>query len=533
MYKLLIADDEEWIRDGLKTFVDWKTMGFTVVGEAEDGEQALEMVDKLSPHVVLTDIRMPFMTGIELMEKVRQFDRSIKFIILSGYDEFTYAHAAIDSGASGYLLKPINVDKLKEVFGKVKREFDEYRKEETKKTRAYQLLRERFIAKLVQGNAEIKHDLAELANEAGVQIVDRGFAVLLVELDDMRRISEKYTSNDQELLQYALKNIAEELFRDECEVYFFDWNQPSFGMLLAWDAGAAVRPDEIAERYIAMTVDSIKLKITVYSGSKADDAFQIKRSYDSALLLSEMKFFYGKNRLISEASARAFQQARNESPAPVQAERLISIVQEAELLPLQEYVDATFDGVSAIEDVIETYAQIMKVATKLKKKFHPLLASVQIAKEQDYYKIPEFETLEELKSAVVLTFRDMIRALAASRTQPQNRIIDELISYMENRCAEEITLEKAAELVFMHPIYVSRLFKKETGKNFIDYLTEIRIAKAKQLLGDFSLKIYAVSDMVGYNDPKHFSKVFKQAVGVTPREYRKLVLGYMDDLFET
>jgi two-component system response regulator YesN len=116
--------------------------------------------------------------------------------------------------------------------------------------------------------------------------------------------------------------------------------------------------------------------------------------------------------------------------------------------------------------------------------------------------------------------------------QPQNRMMDELIAYLENHYSEEITLDTAAERLFMHPMYVSKWFKKETGKNFVDYLTEIRIAKAKLFLSDFSLKIYAVSDLVGYSDPKYFSKIFKQAVGVTPKEYRKLVLGYMDDLFE-
>lgn len=532
MYKVIIADDEDWIREGLKTFIDWSMMGFTVVGDAENGNQALELVNQLQPHVVLTDIRMPFCTGIEFMEKVRKLNKTVKFVVLSGYDEFEYANAAINSGASGYLLKPINVDKLKEVFGKLKREFDFLKTEDMKKKQAFKLLREEFVTKLVLGKSETMKYLCERATEAGVNLRHNAFTVLLIELDEMNRIITKYSSEDLELLQYSIKNMVKELFQSTGEVSFFDWNQSSCGLLVAHESNSPLKLYDVTDLLIAKTAELLKLKITVYIGSTVDSAYRIQESFQRALKLIEMKFFYGKNRRITEEERLSFQSDSEKNRITVHAERLVALVQESEITKLIEYVDMAFDGIRTREEAIEIYAQFLKVAVKLKDKHQPLLSNIEMAREQDYYNIRDMETMDELKASIIRMYAEIIRRLGANGVQPQNKMMDELIAYLVKHYAEEITLETAAERVYMHPMYVSKWFKKETGKNFVDFLTEIRIAKAKEFLGDYSLKIYAVSDMVGYSDPKYFSKVFKQAVGVTPKEYRKLVLGYMDELFE-
>ncbi|MFC5402961.1 response regulator [Cohnella soli] len=532
MYKVLIVDDEEWIRDGLKTFVDWELMGFTVAGEAEDGNQAYKLVTELNPDVVLTDIRMPFCSGIEFMEKVRMLNNKVKFVILSGYDEFEYANAAINFGAFGYLLKPIIVDKLKSVFGRLKQEFDLLISEDLKRKQTFKLLREEFVTKLVHGKPEIMKFLFDRASEVGVNLRHHTFTVLLIEFDEMNRVVGQYSIDDWELIQYALRNIAEELFQSESEVFFFNWNQPACGLIIARDAQDDQWLYSIAEQLIATTSKLLKLKITVYIGPAVDSAFRIRESFLAALKLTEMKFFCGKNRMISEEVYEALRPDPNSRVSPIHKEQLIALVQHSEITTVETYVCEAFDGITTKEVAIETYAQFMKIAAKIKEKYASLLVHVEIVKEQDYYSLRDMETLEDLKTAVTRTYADIVRRLRVNGLQTQNRMMDELISYLEDHYSEEITLETAAELVHMHPIYVSKWFKKEMGKNFTDYLTEIRISKAKELLGDFSLKIYAISDMVGYNDPKHFSKVFKSAVGVTPKEYRKMVLGYMDDLFE-
>lgn len=535
MYKVLIADDEEWIREGLKTFIDWNKMGFSVVGEAEDGRQALELVNELQPHVVLTDIRMPFSTGIELMENVRKHNKTVKFVILSGFNEFEYANAAIDSGASGYLLKPINVDKLKDVFGKVKQEFDLSGIEDMRKKQAFRLLREEFVTKLVHGKPEVLKQLPERAAEAGVYLGYNAFTVLLVEVDELNRILAKYSAADLELLLYALKNMAEELFQSASEVSFFNWQKAGFGMLVAHQAGAPYPLPETADLLIAKAAELLKLRVTIYIGATAADPYRIQESFRRAAELTKLKFFYGKNRRITEEEQASFlanaHSARNKRTT-VQAERLLALVQEAGTEELGEYVETTFAGIWTREESVDVYAQFMRIAAKLKEKYHPLFSHVEPMKEQDFFDMRHMETMEELKASINELYAEMIRRLGAKGIQTPNKMMDQLIAFMESHYAEDITLETAAERVFMHPMYVSKWFKKETGKNFVDYLTEIRIAKAKEFLGDYSLKIYAVSDMVGYSDPKYFSKVFKQAVGVTPKEYRKLVLGYMDDLFE-
>lgn len=527
MYKILLVDDEEYIREGLKTFVDWGHLGFVVVGEAEDGLEALERIRELQPHVVLTDVKMPFYTGIELMEEMKALQLQVKIIVLSGYNEFEYASAAIDAGASGYLLKPVKVDKLKEKLSAVKRELDSQTLKELKDNQAYKILRESFMFKLVKGSFDNGSNVKAIAAEAGVRLEDYRYTVVIVEYDDYGKLIQKYKHDDLELLNFALKNVAEEIVNKTGDVHCFQNSRRSVGLLVG---GVAYTKDDVrtAAEQLLLTIESLlKLKVTIYIGDTFSGVADIHSAYGSALRLRERKFFLGKSTVITAELPSPRSSVSNPPFVLLNHEQLTSLIQSMDADAVAGWIESSFSGLGRKEGVIDLYHQYVKCYMKFADRYDiHTTASAPAGSELEW----RFETVDDVVAEVKTIFRQLLDAMEQEGNKSRNRLIDEVKNYIETHYHENISLESSAGRIKLHPMYVSKMFKRETGENFIDYVTKVRIAKAKQLLGNLDYKVYEVCEKVGYRDTKHFSKVFKHIVGVTPREYRKIVIGYGDEM---
>lgn len=535
MYRVVIADDEDIIREGLKTFVDWNRLGYSVAGEAGDGNKAYELVREIDPHLVLTDIKMPFCTGIELMDRIRRHDRRIKIAVLSGYDEFDYATAAIEAGALGYLLKPIKFDKLHQLLLRVKDELDEEALEQSRKNDADALLRQDLIRQLLEGKPSALREALPKARECGMPLAGKRCGILLAEIDDYVNLSNRYPKDEWDALQLELHRLAAEAFGGVGEVYGFPRDAGIAGFLIADESLDHRKLKEAAERFLRLAGDALSVGMTIGAGGIVS-LETLRESYLTAARLLDRKFFLGKNRVITEEDATGHP---NDSPAaspipetpPWQSERLIALLQSRETSKVRDFVQSAFAGISSKNAAFDVYGRFVRfLADFVKKNALPLPAHL---KPFDYEHPPRIETLEEILDEIVKIVTAIMGEMDSAGFKRKNRPIEEVKQFIESRYADNLSLESAARHIHVHPMYLSKIFKKETGINFIEYLTEVRIAKAKQFLADDRLKIYEVSGKVGYHDPKHFSKVFKSAVGVTPYEYRNVVLGFLDDSAES
>ncbi|WP_312894862.1 response regulator [Paenibacillus eucommiae] len=527
---MVIVDDEDVIREGLKTFVDWNRVGYFVAGEAEDGAMAFELVQDLQPDLVITDIKMPICTGIELMDKLRNYNRDIRIIVLSGYNEFQYATAAIEAGAVGYLLKPIKFDKLHDLLASVKEELDADAFARTRSEYVGKLLRYDFILQLLQRHPANRQEAEKRAAELDMPLAGRCCDVWLAQFDDYNDLTHRYTKDEMESFKLELRETAAEAIRPIGDVYDFPCDDSSLGLLIAGDCRSKDDWRAAASRLLNDANNRFPFRVTLGIGGIFRTIEEVHESYLIARSLIAKKFFLGKNLIIMKGNTSEVPDTADAvSPVPttLHMERLIVHMQSLEKDKVREYVDEAFASVSSRNEALNVYYLFMQLVQNFMDRFALSNSRLAHLKSPDYQS--HKETLAELKDEINQFLCLVVDAMAEGGAASTNSMIGEVKKFIEAQYAHEISLESAARHIHVHPVYLSKIFKKDSGVNFIDYLTEVRVAKAKQFLADTRLKVYKVSEMVGYNDPRHFSKIFKSAVGVTPYEYRRGVLGFLDD----
>ncbi|MBP1990248.1 response regulator [Paenibacillus eucommiae] len=526
MYKVIIVDDEDMIREGLRRYVDWENFGFVVAGEASDGNQAYELIAQLQPHVVLTDIRMPFCTGIQLMHRIRDEHIKTKVVVLSGYDEFEYARSAIETGASGYLLKPIKKDKLREIFNRIRQEYDADIQTAIRNKEAGRLLREEYLRRLVNGKSDTPEVLIGRGMQIGVELQTEQFCVLLIAFDHHSRLLLKYTDRDLELLRFALRNVAEEMFTRWGGSYCYDMDRYTVGILIAGRDFGSSELGMTAEELRRTIARILQCDITISVGDIVPAVDDIPASHRSAARLMEMKFWVGTSRLITAEDSVLPPSCNAQSPVEWNAEKMALLLQKKDKRCVDEQLDACFTGLATKEAVYDAAYRLLKYALKHAEKHTLLIPELAELKMKEMSLLQRKETKDEIIATIKHIYAGLVEHADRSG---RNRLVDEVKKYIEADYANDITLESSAERIYVHPLHLSRIFKKETGITFSDYLTGVRIARSKQLLDDLSYKIYEISGQVGYRDARHFSKVFKNEVGITPTQYRQLVLGFIDE----
>ena len=419
MYQLLIVDDEEDIRRGIAKGIPWQEWGFEVMGQAENGEEAVRLVGEKQPDVVLSDIRMPKMDGIELMQYLHQNNPRIKIIILSGYNDVEYLNMAIRSQVTEYLLKPTDIDEFEALFHRLKASLDE----ESRKREELELLKARAI-----------------------QSKSLSYGRVLGNLLD------GYVGDEAE---YGWKRELEEagMNFDNCAVAVF---------------GAQTDEKDYGEdRY------SLKQKIILYCNSRE--------------IPWKKHFFLHRDGKV--AGIITLKQGEDTDRTKEQAK-------EEELKAIMECVEEIQGEIGDIFGLV-LRAEISEVCER----------------EED---LPEV-----YKKAAAVS--QMVPDLLINQKKT-NLLVTSIQEYLEKEyCSNLVSLEATAEHFRKNPAYISKVFKKETGFNFSDYITQKRMAKSKLLLKDMSLKIYEIAEMTGYADTSNFIKVFRKHCGMSPNEYRSLL----------
>ncbi|MFC5529626.1 response regulator transcription factor [Cohnella yongneupensis] len=531
MYKLLFVDDEILVREAIRTQMNWAEYGFDCIGVSEDGIEALEFIEQNKPDVVLTDIGMPFMDGLELTKELSEKYPLIKVIILTGYDDFEYAQQAIKMQAVDYILKPVTADELGGVLGKLRSELDLARREKQdyehlkrQLTESMPLLRERFLERMLTS------PMSDKEKREGWQYFRINWkgphAIELVMVVDDFLWSQTVTTSDQQLIWFAVFNITQEIIsKYDGAVVFRDRDNRVLTLLSGVDP---VELQEEALRYaeeIHHAVTSIlPVKVSIGIGDASELGSNVSIAHETALSALEYRFVIGSNSIIrlSDMAQRGHREA---FPIMSWESELITKLKTGTIEEMELWVArlfAVFRDQLYPGDVCQIYLQriVLTLIHTLYEMNSDLVQSPQNA-ENLIQKISKFTTLYDTEEWMKNLCTEAVSKIKSLREDFNLLQIAKSIAFFKAHFNDpELSIKSVCNHISMSTSYFSTLFKQYKGKTFIEYVTHERMEKAKELLNLTSMKSYEIAYEVGYSDPHYFSGAFKKHAGDTPTDYR-------------
>lgn len=536
MIKAILIDDEPIITEGLKILIDWKNLNVELLETFHSSIKALEYIKSNSPQIIITDICMPSIDGIELIRQVKNMNIRSKFIILSGYNEFQYAQQAINMGAECYLLKPTVKEQLEEAIfnacGKIQNE-EMLIGLEQKYKKAYieiePFLKENFFNDLSRGRIK-REEIAAKAEYLGIALYYTNYISAIIMIDCLENNQQFQGESGQQLLKFAVRNISEEILKEKQYGHVF--NVDDFICILLncnEKLLSNIEVFSILNEIKDIVEKNIHETLTIGIGNSYEEVYNFKISYKEALTALESRFIIGGNNLIHINNIIEKSDLFDESyPFDIQRAIINSIkmLNNAEAFRNIESISDIFVSISrGNEEKIKNL--FVELVTIVLRELKEIGFDTFINEEKDNYimEILQKDTYEELKAYVFYITDLIISNLSGNFKSREQNIIDTTKKYIDSHLAENISLKVLSSIVYMNPSYFSNFFKINTGKNISDYILEARMNKAVEYLLNSDVKVYELAEMVGYGDPRRFSNAFKKYFGMNPNEYKVKLKG--------
>jgi two-component system response regulator YesN len=514
MYKVLLVDDEKIILDGISQMIDWRSLGTELVGTAANGVEAYERIKELAPDIVISDIRMPGMDGLDLVAAVSRDFPGVRFALLSGFGEFDYASKAMQYGVKHYLLKPTNELKISEALSEIIAELDS------------DIARERFVG-------EMKQELSKVMPHVKDQVLkefvtnktygsrdwdyyrklfgfefERPVRLLLFQLEG--------TAAEFEHL-FAVKNIAEDLLATT----LLSTTIGDHVLVLIEDA---LEPEELFRviREIRATFRHYYKRDTTIALSEANRITEARALYQETLRCLSHRFYLGEGGLITRKDTGE-QEGEAMDALSFDTEALTMPVQSGHREEAEEALDSLIQGLKRAQ------LDIDRTKTYVIQQFVSLIRLGDPQQMNRYYRqmseLAGMDTLQAMQAALEETVRELAQYHYDRNVVKITSIVRKVIDIVEAQLGNsELSLNLvASEMLYMNADYLGKLFKKETGEKFSNYVVKARVKKATELWSDNpEIKIFEMAELLGFGDnPQYFSQVFKKQMGCTPSEYAK------------
>ncbi|RXZ84885.1 response regulator [Paenibacillaceae bacterium] len=537
--KIIIAEDEQSFRSGIVEAIDWQLYDVEIVGEAENGKEALDLMRRHQPDLLLTDIRMPQMSGLDLIRKAKEAGLSFQSILLTGYNEFDYAKEAISLGVSDYVLKPCMPHDILRVVLDMKQKIEASAQEERAFTeinrtwnRSIQLLKNQVLSQWIQQPLMPLEDRILAIREYNLSLTPEQIVVGRIELDKDDNGRNIRSNRDLELLRYAILNIADETLKS---VYGRKLEVFRFGEEMLWIGNCPGQAEDFChEDKLALLKNNLEsylmLTVSLALSSIKPSVNDAKLAYEEASRAMGARFYQGSGGIFVY-SDRQSEQANNpsiwEDPYLERAEKeLLAHLQNARY---GEAVDVIEESIAYLKDqpsysrseiIWRVNGMIMELQRLAKERY---ASSIEWQNDLVNWmeSIPTMKTLDDCSAILQKIVQSIVEA--ASNQKQLHRTVQATLELIRSKFHTNLTLEVAAKETFVSNSYLSWLFKQELGVNFLDYLHQYRIEQAKELLKS-NYKIYAVAKQVGYTEERHFSSTFKKWIGMTPSQYQKNVI---------
>lgn len=535
MQKVFLVEDEIVMREGIKNNIEWENEGFIFVGEASDGELAYPMIKTSKPDILITDIKMPFMDGLELSRMVKKDFPNIKIIILSGYNEFDYAKQAIGIGVTDYLLKPISSSKLIEAIKKVseiinkeaeeKKLLDKF-KQDMEENAVHE--KQRFFYEIIKSKLTLAQ-VIEKGNKLGIDLVAGAYNILLLKVN-VKENPFEYSENLITTLNYI-----NELLNDSQEVIKIDCDNEMIAIIIKADNEEKL--DFLMKNYRNNIMEILDKSMDIeYFGGIGTKVTRISELHDSYYVANKAfsaRYFTKTNQIVSGMELARLNTYSNDviDIQAINSEKMNKLFIDKFLKSgtkeeinnfSQEYFASV--GTVNIKSLLFRQYIIMDIYFCVT----AFMESIGYTKDKIVEQFGDFNKLNEILSSVEISkeyinklfykaicLRD---AISMKKYEEILKMAHEFIG--ENYYKEDISLNTVAASVNISPTYFSAIFSQETGQTFIEYLTQTRMNKAKELLMCSNMKTAEIGYEVGYKDSHYFSYIFKKTQQCTPKEYR-------------
>ena len=528
-YKVILVDDEAEVIDMIEKKIHWNDLGFEVAGSATNGVKALELVEKLQPDVVLTDIKMPYMDGLELSRRLNREYPNIYIMLCTGFDEFEYAKEAVHLEIKEYMLKPVNATELSESLTNLKHTLDREREEKlnVKKLNDYfqevlPKLQSNFFISLIEGRVE-KRDYERFLQAYQVDMKGPLFGCVIF------HTSENHVPEGMNplLLSMSVEREIKQRLMDQwnCQEFIYMGNTL---LILELDTEDEITQiTDACDRFCRWAYRIMGAVVTAGIGTVCDSLYEISLSYERAREAVSYRVLYGTKRAINIGEIVPKEQIK-----PVQSEesRMQMLLRAIRIGDSAEIERAAREEMEKLHKNTETMSQynlatmeivsgFFKFCTDNSLDFNKISGNMQ----NIYEKVSQMDE-SSLTAWIVQMSETISEKLKCARNSSARRLIVEAQNIVKERYMEaDISLDEVCAVLGVSNSYFSSVFKKEAGKSFISYLTDYRMDIAAEMILNTDEKSYTIAEKVGYLDANYFSYVFKKKFGVSPSKYRASV----------
>ncbi len=522
--KILIADDEMLVRAGLKSSINWESENFSIVGEADNGEKALKMVTELKPDILLLDINMPIMNGIEVLKELKNRKESCKVIVLSCHDEFEYVKDAMRYGAKDYILKhKIDAESIINILREVKHTIEAEMRErdiEANSTKPeIALIHEKndFLCKLLKGYQFKEDELARQLLTLGISLKCKNIMCILFEVEKYREVLNRYNSYEKELFQLSIENISKELLSSTKESEFVIKDDNLYVILLSSvqetsEQNTFQNTITLIKRFQNTFKKYLNVDLTFAVSEVYNDLNNTQKAFKKASMALSQKFLFPDEYYFFVNNINF------KSPFCVN-----SLINVDDILGEKISFECALNNlISALEGLkSDKYVDIKLLKTFLSRIIYSL--TDRFLEEGSFVEDDLWESIND-----VIGYLKRLNEKCASMLDPSgelsNYLVREAVAYINKNYEKDISLKVLADYLSVSESYISRLFNKQINMTVSNYINLKRIEKAKELLRNTTLKNYEIAEKVGYKNHIHYNIVFKKLNNCTPSEYRNKVI---------
>lgn len=513
MYNVFLVDDEPFIIEGLEAILEWNDYGLQIVGHANNGEEAWNYLKDHPCDIVVSDIMMPKMTGLQLIEKLKDAHPHMRYIILSGYNEFSYVREGIKLGVENYLLKPINLEEFKTTLETTVQKLDQTKARQQAELHNRDILRDNILYRWVRDQIHTE-ELLQRADLLGIDFVHPYYLTALIRLERHGKLAQDDQMNVLDELNWSWLDAFEEAYCVR------EWDGE---VALVFGLSAAEEKEQVVSRLSQWKLEEEsklgeQLQITI--GSTEPGYLNASKSYMHAKQVQPYHLVSMDEPWIDYEEINQYHSSRPASVRP-------------EVEPyLKLLVDRSKDGISErlsedLERLRETEGaepqDVRNFIVELLIHWSEFIKDEEIKQVEDqnwFDAVYRVHSIEMLKEHVLRIAADIIDHY----DEPEQRspVVKQVLTHIEQNYREEMSLKTLAQVFHMSPVYLGQLFQKEVQSTFSDYLNKTRIRAAKQLLVETPYRMNEISEQIGYWDKSYFYKQFKKYVGISPKEYREL-----------
>jgi len=521
------VDDERLVRNLLKACIKWEDIGLTIAGESSGAIEGIQMVDKLKPDIIFTDICMPAMDGLEFSKRVIEKHPHIKIIILTGHEEFEYAKKGIKVGIADFLLKPIIKDEIRKTAltarEKIIRErtrIEEYDRLKEQLAQNMPLLKEKLFNELIRSDVDLCL-MKERISYFCIKFTDDTFRIAVV---DVSKTMEDGNPDEEMKLILGIRclELIKQYFENDQYVNSFLDNSQKV-VIICNDSSIDLW--ECCESIKSMLINRLKCFVNIGIGNAYNRMEKIHISYKEACNALKYRFIVGNNQIVSFSDICAFE--HNDSNIDYTVLGSFCFYLKSGLVEKAEELIGT--AFNELKSTVSSKEQVRVFACNFIANILNVLVETRVKQEevfeqnsQPFETIFRLDTLPEMEKYIQKVSQRVIQEINSMQGKKAKKIIQDVREYIDaNYSASDLTLSDVAKRFYVNLSYLSRAFKEETGLPFVEYLNRLRMENAIRLLNETDKKAYQIADEIGINDSHYFSACFKKYTGVSVNEYKK------------